>query len=646
MFNHMKVGTKIAALAGILILLSCIIAVAGHYGLFRVADDVSVADDVNQMIKSMLTVRQHEKNFMLRGEPEYVEEVQKRIAEIETQADFVKEKFSDIENKRQMDEVRARLAAYRTAFMAYVDFHARMHTADKTMVDTARAAEKIAAGIQQAQKKQYRDLRKTTVSMEVLDGNLATADDADTVIKWILQCRRQEKNFIIRGGQEYADRVNAHVADILALARKMDSRSVQGDDGVSMGVIITSVLAYQSAFEEVVMLKEKQLMAETQMVETARSVQKICDGVTAEQKAKMERQISFAQRIMVMVALAAIVFGVFLSLFIVRGISRVLSRAIGGLNQGASEVAAASDQISNSSQFLAEGSCQQAASIEETSASLEEVSSMTQLNAETAMQANDLVRATNTETEKANVSMNELILSMTEISKASKETSRIIKTIDEIAFQTNLLALNAAVEAARAGEAGAGFAVVAEEVRNLAMRAADAARSTTGMIEDITKKVMEGSELVTRTHDVFTQAAGSSKKVVALMGEITVASNEQAQGLEQVNVAVSEMDKVVQRNAANAEEFASASEELSGQARQMKSMVNQLVALVGVKNGKNSVNHALPWVKKKPNTVSDKNVIRSEKRLMVDNSGRQRAMAQIGTFDKSVSPEVYDFQEF
>ena len=305
----------------------------------------------------------------------------------------------------------------------------------------------------------------------------------------------------------------------------------------------------------------------------------------------MEKQISSANHIMSLMALAAIVFGILLSFIIIRGITKVLTHAIDGLNQGAAEVAAASEQVSQSSQSLAEGSCQQAAGIEETSSSLEEVSSMTKLNADNAIQANTLMQATTHETEKANASMVELTKSMAEISRASEETSKIIKTIDEIAFQTNLLALNAAVEAARAGEAGAGFAVVADEVRNLALRAAEAARNTSEMIEGTVKKVMDGSGLVTITHDAFTQVAGSAKKVAELVGEISAASNEQAQGIEQVNVAVSEMDKVVQHNAAGAEEFAGASEELNGQARQM----NEMVWCISGPGGRKKRQRRRPW---------------------------------------------------
>ncbi len=180
----------------------------------------------------------------------------------------------------------------------------------------------------------------------------------------------------------------------------------------------------------------------------------------------------------------------------------------------------------------------------------------------------------------ANESMEKLTVSMEDISKASEETFKIIKTIDEIAFQTNLLALNAAVEAARAGEAGAGFAVVADEVRNLAMRAADAAKNTAQLIEGTVKKINDGSELVSITNGEFKQVSQSAAKVGSLIAEISEASKEQSNGIEQVNIAISEMDKVVQQNAANAEESASASEEMHAQAEQLREYVRNLLVLI------------------------------------------------------------------
>ncbi|MBF0507899.1 MAG: Cache 3/Cache 2 fusion domain-containing protein [Deltaproteobacteria bacterium] len=260
---------------------------------------------------------------------------------------------------------------------------------------------------------------------------------------------------------------------------------------------------------------------------------------------------------------------------------KVVSRAVVGLSAGSDQVATASSQVSMASQSLAEGTATQAASIEQTSSSLEEMSSMTKRNADNANIANNLMKETKEIVAEANTSMSHLTSSMGEITKASDETSKIIKTIDEISFQTNLLALNAAVEAARAGEAGAGFAVVANEVRNLAMRAAEAAKNTAGLIEDTTKKVKDGSDLVLKTNLVFNHVSEKASKVAELVGEIAAASTEQAQGIDQVSRAVAEMEKVTQQNAATAEESAAASEEMTAQALSMRGIVTELASIIG-----------------------------------------------------------------
>ena len=278
--------------------------------------------------------------------------------------------------------------------------------------------------------------------------------------------------------------------------------------------------------------------------------------------------------------LAAMLIGSVYALVNTRRIVGRLTWIIRGITTGADQVASASGQVSSASQSLAEGSSEQAASLEETSSSLEEMASMTKQNADNASQADHLMKEANRVIGKANDSMKAMAASMEDISRVSGQTSKIIKTIDEIAFQTNLLALNAAVEAARAGEAGAGFAVVADEVKNLAMRSAEAAKNTADLIEGIVKKVADGSALVNKTNEGFAAVADSTGKVAELVAEIAAASNEQARGIEQVNTAVMDMDKVTQQNAANAEESASAAEEMNAQAEQMKVIVGDLVALV------------------------------------------------------------------
>lgn len=279
--------------------------------------------------------------------------------------------------------------------------------------------------------------------------------------------------------------------------------------------------------------------------------------------------------------LVTLLLGAGVAVAVAHTTNRKLSDVIADLKQASNQVASASDQVSSASLHLAEGASEHAAGIEETSASLEEMASMTAQNADNAKQASSLMTETSHIINEANESMLSLTESMGEISGASDQTAKIVKTIDEIAFQTNLLALNAAVEAARAGEAGAGFAVVAEEVRNLAMRAADAAKNTANLIEDTLKKIDRGAGLVDRTNAAFKEVAVQSSKINNLIDEIVEASREQAQGIGQINTAVSEMDKVVQANSAKAEETAASSQELGTQAQNLTQVVNQLTTLIG-----------------------------------------------------------------
>ncbi len=301
----------------------------------------------------------------------------------------------------------------------------------------------------------------------------------------------------------------------------------------------------------------------------------------ANSAASSQKTMALANTLTTVLAVVGIALGMLFAYIIVKGISRVLTRVAGALDEGSSQVASAAGQVSAASQSLAEGASEQAASLEETSSSLEEMASMTKRNADNSLHAKETAVQARRSADAGAEQMKTLLAAMDSIKVASEDVTKILKNIDEIAFQTNILALNAAVEAARAGEAGAGFAVVADEVRNLAQRAAAAAKETAVKIEDSVKKSQQGAQVSGEVAKSFDEIQSKVRQLDQLVAEIASASQEQSQGIGQVNTAVAQMDKVTQSNAASAEESAAAAEELNAQAETMKQSVSELQQLVG-----------------------------------------------------------------
>jgi methyl-accepting chemotaxis protein/methyl-accepting chemotaxis protein-1 (serine sensor receptor) len=309
---------------------------------------------------------------------------------------------------------------------------------------------------------------------------------------------------------------------------------------------------------------------------------KISDKMSAELKTVGEDGVG-AERLgttilVVMAVLAFVILGVVG--YVVRIVVKTLTGMVSNLKSGAEQVTSASTQVSASAQTLSQGSTEQAASLEETSASMEEMASMTRKNAENSQEAARLMVEVDRVVDGSNKALGDMTHSMASIRESSNKVSKIIKTIDEIAFQTNILALNAAVEAARAGEAGMGFAVVADEVRNLAQRSAQAAKDTAALIEESIVNSQEGNakvELVAQSISAITDSVG---KVKGLVTEVSEASRQQSQGIDQVAQAVAQMEKVTQSTAASAEESAAASEELNAQAETTMAEVVRLEDMV------------------------------------------------------------------
>ncbi len=266
---------------------------------------------------------------------------------------------------------------------------------------------------------------------------------------------------------------------------------------------------------------------------------------------------------------------------ITRSITAPLRQAMAILHCNASEVSAAAGSLGAASVALAQTASEQAAALEETHASLEEMAGRATRNAQSAQQAQRITQESRVDADAGAADMAGMRAAMNEIKASSSEVAKIVKDIDEIAFQTNILALNAAVEAARAGEAGLGFAVVADEVRNLAQRSAASAKETASKIEDAIAKSERGVQISNKVAVNFEKIAGKTREVDRYVAEIVSASNEQAQGVQHISTAISQMDKVTQSNAASAEESASATQELGSQAEAVKESARTLQQLVG-----------------------------------------------------------------
>jgi len=330
---------------------------------------------------------------------------------------------------------------------------------------------------------------------------------------------------------------------------------------------------------------------------------KACDDLFGTQESAAESSISSTRWItaLMLILTCCVVVAVF---FVVQQINAHLRHSVSELAESAVQIASAAGQVSTSSQSLAQGSSEQAATIEETSSASTEINSMAHRNTENSKSAAEGVTRSAEGFEKTNLSLTEMVEAMDGINASSQKISKIIKVIDDIAFQTNILALNAAVEAARAGEAGMGFAVVAEEVRNLAQRSAQAAKDTADLIEESIDRSNSGKLKVDQVAQAIKTITADAQQIKVLVDEINLGSIEQTRGIEQITNSISQMEQVTQSNAASAEESAAAAEQLNAQADAMRDIVKSLRQMVdgdmGDSNGESSADQSLHFTAKAP----------------------------------------------
>jgi methyl-accepting chemotaxis protein len=348
-----------------------------------------------------------------------------------------------------------------------------------------------------------------------------------------------------------------------------------------------AIKRFQEKWEERENLARQQTALAARLVELAQKVSAVGLGDTAAAAKQTAGVTAFSSSLVAGCVVAGLALGILVAILIAGGLNRVLWHFAASMSDNSTQVARAAEQVSSSSEALAEGAGEQAAALEETSAALDKMAGMTRRNAEHSQKANDLAKQARSAADKGVGDMQAMNAAMEAIKVSSDDIAKIIKTIDEIAFQTNILALNAAVEAARAGEAGLGFAVVADEVRNLAQRSAQAAKETAGKIEGAIGKTGQGVEISRKVSESLNEIVLKVRQVDELVAEVAGASNEQTQGIAQINGAVGQMDRVTQGNAASAEQSASAAAELNAQAEVMQESVTELLRLVGADSQNN-----------------------------------------------------------
>ena len=355
-----------------------------------------------------------------------------------------------------------------------------------------------------------------------------------------------------------------------------DENRVLGNSLISNGrgsaTRVSELLA--SSFEDMAQQAQESVLDQSQIaMESQRRAQAAGEVVLATTTKASNRSMLFAG--------VVVIFGSVFAFFFATRFTNSINNVISGMSVAATRVDSASVQMASSSQGLAQVTSEQAASLEETSSTLEEVSSMARQNSDNAKQADGLAGEARGLSEKGIEAIVRMVAAIKEIKGSADKMANIIKTIDNVAFQTNLLALNAAVEAARAGDAGKGFAVVAEEVRTLAQRSAEAAKSTSDLIEDSQMKSNAGVSAAAEVETLLREVNMSVQKVGDLLRDVSAASEEQTTGVVQINQAMSQMDQLTQNNAASAEESAAASQELSAEVVSLKNMVADLAKVTG-----------------------------------------------------------------
>jgi methyl-accepting chemotaxis protein len=589
-FQNLTIGKKITLGFGLLFALLIVVAAIAYTALGGAGRRLSLFADSAQetyaassLESSMQGLKLQVNEFLATGSAESIAACDEARKALEESLKKAGELIVEPSRAAEIAKARELLATYHAAFAEIVANH-KARVAVETDVLTPQG-QIIADGLQQM------------LAQAKTQGDMNAAFQISNGLKAFFECSSLVNAFLLTSDAPKAVAAREALAVTVSQIQRMQKDQIEMEnlDATLKDEAKTALLAklqetaitFRDGLEQVVSGEQARAKILAERInrvapEFTATVARVKNAVHTYQS-ELENRTSEEQRrneaVVLTITSIGLALGAVIAWLITRGVTRRITEVAARLATESDKTGSAAMQVSQASHSMASGASQQAASLEETSSSLHEMASMTTRNSENAQNAKALANQARQTADAGAIDMEQMKTAMSAIKGSSTEISKIIKTIDEIAFQTNILALNAAVEAARAGEAGLGFAVVADEVRNLAQRCAGAAKETADKISASTEKSEQGARISEKMAANLAAIVDKTRQLDERIGEIAQSSHEQSEGIGQLNSAVASMDKITQENAALAEESSASAEELKSQAEQVRLAVAELMRM-------------------------------------------------------------------